>query len=462
MRGIFIRIYLAFMVTTLLATLVTVVLAVYYRQWSNNSVNLIAPTGGYISAAELMLQRGGEPLIMEWLLTFKRHPSVNAYIFDDNGISLTPEVPQEVLGYALAADSYQARINPLGRAEILVKAPIHTIDGRVYLLVVEFIHPLAIFNLPTYLAWGVLASLLVFAVWGFVLARYLTRPLLSLRRSVHAFAMGKWPVFFSRSLLKRKDEVGELGREFELMTNKLQRLMADQRQLLSDVSHELRSPLARSTVALELARLDAVPEQEEFLDRIELETQRLNELIEDLLNMARLTTLPEGHQWQRLDCRDLLEQVVADAHFERPDNPVQYTPPTAPLWVLGASKLLLSAFENIVRNALLHNNSDVPVEINLRQETDVVTIQIRDHGPGVPAHMLKHLLRPFVRNEQARERSLDSLKHGHRGFGLGLAIAHRVAEHHHGSIELNNHPNGGLCVTIRLPCAENTVIAANM
>ena len=97
MRGIFIRIYLAFLVTSLVATLVTVLLAMYYRQWSNDSVNLIAPTGGYISAAELMLQRGGEPLLLEWLLTFERHPSVNAYVFDDQGVSLTLAVPVDVL-----------------------------------------------------------------------------------------------------------------------------------------------------------------------------------------------------------------------------------------------------------------------------------------------------------------------------------------------------------------------------
>ena len=450
MRGIFIRIYLAFLVTSLVATLVTVLLAMYYRQWSNDSVNLIAPTGGYISAAELMLQRGGEPLLLEWLLTFERHPSVNAYVFDDQGVSLTLAVPVDVLNYAFAADSYQARVNPLGQTEILVKAPLHSLDGRVYLLVVEFLHPLAVFNLPIYLALGLAASLLLFALWSYVLSRYLTRPLLSLRRSVRAFADGRWPVRVAPRVLARPDEIGELGREFSQMASRLQRLISDQRQLLRDVSHELRSPLARSAVALELARLDAVPEQQEYLDRIELETGRLNELIEDLLHMARLETVQDRQHWQRFDCAALLQQVVEDARFERPDSPLQLQLPAAPVWVQGDPRLLLSAFENIIRNALLHTAPQTSVEIGL-QLAAVAEIRIRDHGPGVPEHLLADLLRPFVRSEQARERSPDSLQQGHRGFGLGLAIAQRVIQHHDGTLKLSNHPQGGLQVLIRLP-----------
>lgn len=450
MRGIFIRIYLAFLVTSLVATLVTVLLAMYYRQWSNDSVNLIAPTGGYISAAELMLQRGGEPLLLEWLLTFERHPSVNAYVFDDQGVSLTPAVPVDVLSYAFAADSYQARVNPLGQTEILVKAPLHSLDGRVYLLVVEFLHPLAVFNLPIYLALGLVASLLLFALWSYVLSRYLTRPLLSLRRSVRAFADGQWPVRIAPQVLARPDEIGELGREFSQMASRLQRLISDQRQLLRDVSHELRSPLARSAVALELARLDAVPEQQEYLDRIEQETGRLNELIEDLLHMARLETVQDRQHWQRFDCAELLQQVVADARFEWPDSPLQLQLPAGAVTLQGDPRLLLSAFENIIRNALLHTAPQTSVDISL-QVAAVAEIRIRDHGPGVPEHLLADLLRPFVRSEQARERSPDTLQQGHRGFGLGLAIAQRVIQHHDGTLQLSNHPQGGLQVLIRLP-----------
>jgi len=450
MRGVFLKIYMAFMVTALVTTSVTLIMAAYYRQWSNDSVNLIAPTGGYISAAELILQRGGEPLLLEWLLRFERHPSVNAYVFDDSGLSLLPDPPEAVLEYAFSAESYEAQVSPLGRSEILVKAPIENSDGRVYLLVVEFIHPLVVFNLPAYLGWGLLASVLLFAIWSLLLSGYLTRPVRYMQKTVQAFASGDWTARMDPRSLRRRDELGELSREFDHMAGYIERLIHDQRQLVSDVSHELRSPLARSTVALELARLDAVPEQEEHLDRIELETQRLNEMIEDLLNMARLDTQQDHSHWSPVDCAEVLSQVAEDARFEHPGSLVNLTVAHELPPVTGDRKLLQSAFENITRNALLHTVEGTSVDISARMKNGLIRIVIRDHGPGVAEDKLEDLLRPFVRAESARER----LGKGHRGFGLGLAIAHRVVSHHRGRISLRNHREGGLMVSIVLPVRE--------
>lgn len=449
MRGVFLKIYLAFMVTALVTTAVTITLAAYYRQWSNDSVNLIAPTGGYISAAELILQQGGEPLLLEWLLRFERHPSVNAYVFDDQGLSLLPDPPPTVVNYALSAESYEAQVNPVSRSEILVKAPIESVEGRVYLLVVEFMHPLVVFNLPAYLGWGLLASFLIFAIWSLLLSGYLTRPVRFMQKTVQAFASGDWHARMDPRSLRRRDELGELSREFNHMAGYIERLIHDQKQLVSDVSHELRSPLARSTVALELARLDAVPDQEEHLDRIELETQRLNEMIEDLLNMAKLDAQQDHSHWSDVHCDNVLQQVVDDARFEHPDSEVNLTLAEGLPVVFGDRKLLKSAFENITRNALLHTQEGTSVDLSARVKNGLIRIVIRDHGPGVPDDKLEDLLRPFVRAESARER----LGQGHRGFGLGLAIAHRVVSHHRGQITLRNHRDGGLMVTIDLPPA---------
>lgn len=447
MRSVFVKIYLAFMVTALVTTAVTITMAAYYRQWSNDSVNLLAPTGGYISAAELILQQGGEPLLLEWLLRFERHPSVNAYVFDAQGLSLLPNPPAIVLDYALSADSYEAQISPLSRSEILVKAPIESAKGQVYLLVVEFMHPLVVFNLPAYLGWGLLVSFLIFAVWSFVLSGYLTLPVRYIQHTVRAFADGNWRARIDERSLRRRDELGELSREFNHMAGYIERLIHDQRQLVSDISHELRSPLARSTVALELARLDAVPDQEEHLDRIELENQRLNDMIEDLLNMAKLDTQQDHRHWGNVFCGAVLEQVVGDARFEHPGSIINLTlPPRLPA-ISGDQKLLKSAFENIIRNALLHTKEGTSVDIAISHKNTELRIVIRDHGPGVPKDKLNDLLRPFVRVETARER----LRSDHRGFGLGLAIAHRVVSHHRGQIGLENHQDGGLMVTIQLP-----------
>ncbi|MEC8442705.1 MAG: ATP-binding protein [Pseudomonadota bacterium] len=447
MRGVFFKIYLAFMVTAIITTSSTLILAAYYRQWSNDSINLIAPTGGYISAAELILQQGGEPLLLEWLLRFERHPSVNAYVFDDQGLSLLPNPPQAVMDYAFSPESYEALINPLGRSEILVKAPLQSVDGRVYLLVVEFLHPLVVFNLPAYLGWGLLASVLLFAVWSLLLSGYLTRPVRFMQRTVKAFANGDWQARMDKRSLRRRDELGDLSREFNHMASYIERLIQDQKQLVSDVSHELRSPLARSTVALELARLDAVPDQEEHLDRIELETQRLNDMIEDLLNMAKLETQQDHSHWRTLDMGDLLTSVVEDARFEHPDSLINLTIADGLKPLVGDANLLKSALENITRNALLHTDAGTSVDVSVRLRAEQLRVVIRDHGPGVPEDKLQDLLRPFVRAESARQR----LGGNHRGFGLGLAIAHRVISHHRGQITLRNHRDGGLIVSIELP-----------
>lgn len=451
MRGVFVRIYLAFLLTSVVAALVTLVLAAYYRHWSNDSINLIAPTGGYISAAELILQRGGEPLLLEWLLTFERHPSVNAYIFDDRGLSMLPQVPVAVLDYAYSPDSYQALVNPLGRTEILVKAPIVSHDGRIYLLVVEFIHPLAVFNFPAYLAWGFAAAVLLFALLGWLLSLYLTRPLTDLQQYVQAFGRGDFHLDLPTALTRRGDEVGQLSREFDAMASRLERVLDDQKQLIRDVSHELRSPLARSAVALELARLDACEEQQDSLDRIEQENQRLNELIGDLLGMARLEVDQNRRHWQHLDAVELVDEIVEDARFEHSDEQLDWQPLSQPLPIVADPSLMRAAIENLVRNALLHTHAGTAVSVTLAQEADWVQVCVRDRGPGVPEAILPDLVRPFVRNEDARERSAESLTKGHRGFGLGLAISHRVALHHGGELLLQNHPDGGLQACLTLP-----------
>lgn len=455
MRGIFSRIYLSFLATTVIAVVVTLLLAVFYRQWSNDLINLIAPTGGYISAAELVLQRGGEPLLVEWLLTFDRHPSVNAYVFDEAGVSLVAQAPSNVLEYAFSRDVYQAQINPLSASEVLVKAPIFTHDDKIYLLVVEFVHPLAVFNLPEYLAWGFVAAVLLFAILGWILSSYLTQPLKQLGELMGVFAIEDWKLEMPDKLKQRKDEIGELSREFEHMSKRIRDLMSTQERLLWDVSHELRSPLARMSVANELARLDAPTEQIEFLDRIELENQRLNDMIGLLLQMAKLETKLDDSQWQAVSCDELMQSVVDDACFEHANHIINVTA-TPDACTKGDARLLRSAFENLVRNALVHTRDDTSVDINLCIEANkTVKITVCDHGTGVPEHMLTQLLEPFVRNESGRERSLESLGKGHQGFGLGLSIAHRVVTYHQGQLVLSNRQEGGLCATITLPLYKN-------
>lgn len=455
-RGIYWKIYLTFIVTSVLATAVTLVYAVAYRQISNETNNLIAPTEGYISAAELMLQRGGEPLLLEWLLTFEKHPNVNAYVFDQYGVDILGVAPATVVKYALSARDFNVKVQPLNRSEVLVKAPITALDGEYYLLVVEFLHPFAVLDAEAYIYLGLGIAIFIFAGIGFLLSDYLSRPIRRLQKTVRAITSGDLSARSGERLKARQDEIGELGREFDLMADRLQTLLADQKLLLRDISHELRSPLARLQIALELARMDATTEIEEHLDRIELETERVNEQIGDILLLAKLEVERHPEQWQAIDLVHILDEVADDAQFEQQSDGIDRDFMISPAYVKAEYRMLKSAFENLIRNALVHTDAGTHIEVKLKQDKQNAEVIIRDHGPGVNEAHIENLVKPFYRAENARERMSESgkqEKHS-RGYGLGMAIAYRVIRSFDGDMKIRNHSTGGLEISCSIPLLE--------
>jgi two-component system OmpR family sensor kinase/two-component system sensor histidine kinase CpxA len=453
-RGLYWKIYFSFILTSVLATLVTLGYAVFYRQLSNETNNIIAPTEGYISSAQLMLQRGGEPLLIEWLITFEQHPNVNAYVFDQQGSSiLGGEVPASVSEYAFSASEFHVKVQPLNRSEILVKAPLTSQQGGVYLLVVELLHPFAVLDVKSYIALGLSVAIVFFAGIGFLLSGYLSRPMRRLQKTVKAIAAGDLSARSGSRLRRRRDEIGDLSREFDVMADRVQALLADQKGLLRDISHELRSPLARLQIATELARLDAGEEIVEYLDRIDLETGRVNDLIADILLLAKLEVDRHPEQWQATDLVNVVEQIVHDAHFEQQAQVIKFIHPKKSCLVMAEGKLLSSAFENLIRNALLHTFEHTKVEITIKEIDSDFAIIVRDHGPGVAEEHIQHLTQPFYRAEHARERIAQNIKKqlsGGRGYGLGMAITHRVIRSFDGQMAIRNHPEGGLEISCYL------------
>lgn len=459
MKGIYWKIFFTFLSASLLATVITLVYAVAYRQLSNDTANLIAPTTGYISSAELVLQRGGEPLLMEWLISMEKYPHVNAYVFDGTGNSLlASNVPEQVIQYAFASDRYQAQINPLSSSEVLVKAPLQSLDQQYYLLVIELVHPFIIEGLYYYVLMGFVIAVIIFALIATILSRYLTRPIFSLQSSVKALSHGDLTVRPRPRLLKRSDEIGDLSREVNHMADQIEQLMADQKLLLRDVSHELRSPLARLQVANELARMDLLEEQASAaanLDRIELEGNRLNEMIEDLLVLAR-TEIPSRQALQAVDITAVVQAVCHDAEFEQQQKLIQLEISEQPLLINADAKLLASAMENLIRNALLHTAKGTQVEVSIKKldsnKKPQLEVIIRDHGAGVEADAIPHLTKPFYRAEASRQRNPeDERVNKHRGFGLGLSIAERTVKYCQGSMQISNHQEGGLMINCRFP-----------
>jgi two-component system, OmpR family, sensor histidine kinase CpxA len=302
------------------------------------------------------------------------------------------------------------------------------------------------FNRMTFLMqWGV--ALLVSGFVCYLLTRYLTTPILRLREASQQLASGDLSTRASTTIAPRKDELGDLVRDFDAMASRIEDLVSRQRQLISDVSHELRSPLARLNVALDLGRQRKG--NDAAFDQMEQDMALLNEMIGRLLTIAKLDASARQVPMGRVDLTELVSQIVRDASFESHalQGDVRLTT-DGQCFIRGNAELLHSAIENVVRNGIHYTNPSTPVEVMLQVEHQskgsFARIAIRDYGPGVPESELANIFRPFYRVTEARDRQSG-------GAGLGLAIADRVIRAHGGTIRARNATPPGLLVEILLP-----------
>ena len=235
---------------------------------------------------------------------------------------------------------------------------------------------------------------------------------------------------------------GELSRAFDEMAERIEILLSAERRLLQDVSHELRSPLARLGFAVELARED--DERELALARVRKEADRMTSLVGELLQLTRIEGDPTAGTLQEVSLDQLLRNIASDCEVEAAARGCRLVLGSdQPIVVPGQPELLHRAVENTVRNAIRHTEEGTAVEIGLELKGDLATISVRDHGPGVPEPLLGDIFKPFFRVEDDRSRSSG-------GVGLGLAIARRAVEVHQGRISARN-AQPGLAITIELP-----------
>ncbi len=236
------------------------------------------------------------------------------------------------------------------------------------------------------------------------------------------------------------DETDELARDFNSMAEQIEQQIQSQKRLLSDVSHELRSPLARLRIALALAERDT-PNQDQHLDRIDSEAERLEELIAQLLQSQTAKTTLDLH----IDLAILLQELCADASFEgeRAAKQVEFSTDLEEALVATHSDLLKKTFENILRNALKYTRENSTVTARLIRSHDEFVVRIEDHGPGVAESEIEKLFDEFYREDTARPRETG-------GYGLGLSIAKRAITRHKGKISAQNTANG-LEITVRIP-----------
>jgi len=283
-----------------------------------------------------------------------------------------------------------------------------------------------------------------------LLSRYLTKPIRQLQNAAANLGRGDLGARSLPAMGARRDEIGDLAQSFDDMAAQLQTLIQGQKQLLRDISHELRSPLARLQVALELARQKSGNTVTTELSRIEIEALRLNDLIGDVLMLAKLESIDPSAECGKIDILELVKDVVRDAAFEaEAQDKTARLAEAMPATIHANAQLIRSAVENVVRNAVRHTpkGASAEISVSVNQDKQQAVIIVRDFGPGVPEQALARLFEPFYRVSEARERSSG-------GYGVGLAIAARAAELHHGSIQAKNHADGGLVVVIKLPLAQ--------
>lgn len=291
------------------------------------------------------------------------------------------------------------------------------------------------------IATGLVASL----AFSALLAWTIVGPIRRLRQGFRAVAAGRLETRLGQEFAKRKDEIGELGQEFDAMAQQLEALMATQRRLFHDVSHELRSPLARLQAAVGLVHQD--PSRiAGALERIERETQRLDEMVDELLTLARLDSGTSGPLEDEIDLPALLHSIVDDAAFEAEAQgrhvDFQDRCGEAPAYIRGRPELLGRALENVIRNGIKYTAPGTRVTVEAERDGDSLRVRVADAGPGVPEAELDAIFVPFFRGADREQQ---------RGYGLGLAIARRAIQAHGGSIRASNRPDGGLQVEIRLP-----------
>jgi two-component system sensor histidine kinase CpxA len=305
------------------------------------------------------------------------------------------------------------------------------------------------FPRPPHDASAIIVLIVIGGVLCFALARHVSAPVGRLRSAVAKFAGGDLSARVAGAPASGGDEIAALGRDFNLMAERIESLVFSHRRLLRDVSHELRSPLARIRVAIGLAQQAPREPAEALVGRVEREAERLESLIAQILTLSHLETRTRVDAPEPVDLTGLVREVAEDARFEAAAKEcgVRFEP-GGEIFVTGEYSLLQSAIENVVRNAIRVSPPGASVDIELEQGAatggDSVIVRVLDRGPGVPVGELERIFDPFTRGEESRDRQSG-------GVGLGLAIARRAIESHEGSIRAQLRPGGGLVIEMRLP-----------
>src|ERR1017187_10187265 len=449
MKSLFLKIFLSFWAAQALFLVLAILVTIALRP-ARHGIESEAPQ--ILAEAVNAYQSGGERGTHEYLEEVWHTQHVRAFVFDPSGHELAgrrvPAWIEDVRRGVTPRDApphYRGWMSKLMPDPMLRQAL--TLDGKRYTLILELRpEPRVFFGPHEIPGLGITIAVITSGLMCYLLAWSLTNPVTRLRKAAQSLAAGDLSARTGAPASGRRDELAELMRDFDRMAERIEGLVDSQSRLLKDVSHELRSPLARLSVALGLARQRAAskvdqgvapalapdlasepaPELESALNRIEVEADRLNQLIQRLLTISRLESGTDGLRKTTLSLRELVEQVAHDAEYETPGRGCRVIADANDEFLLeGDPDLLRSAVENVIRNATRYTAEGTTVEVRLERgqaangEAGEIMIRVLDSGPGVPNEALQKIFEPFYRLDDARNRQTG-------GAGLGLSIADRA------------------------------------
>ncbi len=455
MHSLYWRIFLAFWVALALILVGTLTVAV--NATAHRTDKPWVERARLYGEAAREFEAGGPEALRRWLGSLRGELFARTFVVGPDGHELLGRpLPASIYGPGgtpappgAGTDAAVAAISPIGGALVLMTAA-----GGTYHVVVGPVRDsprlFGELELPGVPLTLLIIALAVSAAVCLVLARYLAAPVDRLRLATRQLASGDLNIRVLPALKGRQDDLGLLAADLDAMAARLRQLLEGKQQLLRDVSHELRSPLARLQLALSLARRDEHA-SERHIARAAHEADRLEQLIARTLQLVRLERPVHELQQEHVDLTELLRTITADVAIEADARGCRVdVAATGTLYVQGDPEVLRSAFENVIRNAVRYSPPDAVIDISASalRETgggEAVEVLVRDQGPGVPQRDLALIFEPFYRVDAAREHRSAG------GEGLGLAIAARAIALHGGQIEAQNAAGGGLIVRVSLP-----------
>jgi two-component system sensor histidine kinase CpxA len=450
MRSLYWKIFISFWLATILIIVTTALVTSQIAQKSSQPAREQMFMDSYANAAVATFESGRRTALLKWLkqIGISRHMSI--YLLSSTGeIVGVQKPPEEVKKIAenLIKDQLSEGIFTSGK--LIVSHEILSTSGKFYRLAAVSEKPISYF---VQIPWAGLTIRLALAIFisgliCYLLSIYLTKPLRSLGMAAKSIATGKLYTRVGHFRGHNKDEIAELSKDFDSMAEQLENLVSSKERLLQDISHELRSPIARLNIAIELGRNKTKHLADNEFSRMELECSRLNALIGEILDFARLEKSTTDLHLTKTDIPELLTDIIFDANYEFVNETPRILAGTIEPCKINIDKRLIHrAIENTVRNALHYSPVDQKVYICLQynEKRDHIYIDIKDNGPGVPEDQLEKIFNPFYRVDSSRTKKTG-------GYGLGLAIAFRAVTLNHGQITAKNIDGGGFLVRIILP-----------